>query len=273
MARQIIQQGHLWMFAFDPSDLGVVARVISPTDPNAVLPVRVSEALQQYGDLRAVVNGSQFGVASSERRYPAQGDTYSHSRKDLVLYRVLDHSAGIDCPGSKPHDGASLSVAGGIAHYYHGNQFAPGALVGIQGYPTMVYDGVVQETVRVGVVWMSATGILADGRVFIATSVSDIPEFAAALKALGAVFVIYGDDGTVTVAEHPEKRPVATLNACVDRSVLSGDDGRGAAGSTGTSGTGKVVAAAAVAAAAASLGAWAWVEWGPQVRRASSRWF
>lgn len=227
-------RGTLTYYAFPPAALGIYA---TPTAAG-YLPHR-SDAPIADG-FHAALNGPMFALCAGQSARVAAAHPgctgncqYAYADCERLDYAHLDASAGIADPGRNPGDGLVIAVVDGVATV--ATEIPPNASVGVQLYPALVRDGVVQPTSTGGsngeVVWRSALAILADGSLAFVVGRATMAGFARAIADLGAVAAGYTDGGGSTaLATDAGERVGSAEDRPVPSWLVAGDPGSGATG-------------------------------------------
>jgi len=175
---------------------GITLVVVPAASLGVVVPDTAATArtvLEANPRADAVLDGPMFATARGEGGY----DTFQHG---TVEYLLLDAARGVAVPSQHPERGLTVSVRDGVAYVADGASVPAGATVAVQGYPTLVRNGVsvastARDTERVG---RAALGVFRDGRVVLASGVGAMAAFAERLAALGVRDAVYTDGGGST---------------------------------------------------------------------------
>ena len=199
--------GTMRMLLLRPDQLGIITRPISA---DMVDPIELGELVQSYGtEIYGGIDGPMFSPC---------GDAFSAqcARPD---YGMIDTRRSVSMASQNPHDGMTISTFrtpfGGRAVATRGFAPALGATVAVQLYPSLVWNGEVQDVAESPLDTRAGLAIMQDGRLALVISQQmTMAEFADALVSAGAVYAGYTDGGSSTaMAEmtgtHGGERPVA----------------------------------------------------------------
>ena len=195
MSLMVIEQiGSISILRFAPSEL-VVHGVASATKAGGYIPSTASEALAQDSTLFAVLDGPMFEKCSA-----GSYSSYTCGDPRFLLRDSIGNSINENSDESSV--GGTIFVKEGVAHYIRGGVVPAEIEIAVQGYPTLVVDGVNTagtSGTNQDRVWRAALCIIrsSNGNEELAFAVGHdtMYGFAASLIGAGAVYAVYTDGG------------------------------------------------------------------------------
>lgn len=188
---EVFQSQGLTLAAFDPLQLGIV---VHPRSDGNVIPMSGREVVASNADVIAALDGPMFETCDSR--------SYATSQCADLDYEHIDRRSGISYASDpdKITRGIAISVMpDGSAVSSLGGDAPNGAIVSVQLYPALVFDGAPQAVSSSGsndsILWRAALVVLADGRMAFAVGRFSMSGFASALVQVGAIIAGYTDGG------------------------------------------------------------------------------
>lgn len=169
--------------------------IIRPQDLHlyrSARPCTASEALAAVPSAFVVLDGVMFSNCDPAAR------GYGDSRCGDPTYLLLDRSTGLHEPSERADVGMTISIVGCRAVAKPGAAVATGASVAVQGYPTLVRDGVARrfsDDASMRTTWRAGFGITRSGHVVLAIAYMQLGEFAEWARSIGATDFVYSDGG------------------------------------------------------------------------------
>jgi len=254
---EVQSDGSLQWVVFDPGQLGVIAWQAGQGRTEMHV---AADALAAAPGVEAVLDGPMFQDLGSGR-----------ASSNFMLF---DAHRSVSIPGRFPGQGGTIAVlptldGRGRAVATSGARYPDGALVAVQGYPTLVWNrsNVVLPSVNPEQWRRAALAILGDGRLAFVIGSGPMHDFAERVRALGAVYAVYTDrGGSTSIAVRGDRRYGSAENRPVAVWLGVWPSGSGAWAKGGETAK-AVLAVGLLGAGAAGLYYWIRKRGHPQQRR------
>ena len=194
----IHQSNGLSYLTLAPEQLGLY---FSPPNSSGQLARTKADEVLAVPGVLAVLDGPMFRDCTNSppcTMPPRRGCSQGQCNAVLLDYLYLDRRAGEYFEGRYPDRGMTLSVdAQGHTFAAHGANAISNAVVAIQGYPELIWNGenVSSTEIDTSVVWRAAIGVLPTGKLILAVARASMHSFAEKLRAIGVRYAVYTDGG------------------------------------------------------------------------------
>ena len=174
---------------------------LAPTTVGLAREALIARGIRPY----SLLNGSMFSGCDPRPRARNESDSayWARTTCERLGFRALDTLTRTDAPHADPDParvGSIVAVVNGRFVVVAGKQEPVGATVAIEGYPTLVRDGVAVASAdrNTDVTWRAALVVFDDTWGALADYRGSMRDFAERLVRMGARHAVYSDGGGST---------------------------------------------------------------------------